>query len=65
LPPITQDLLKALDLADEPASVEAVGHALARAFMEGTAVGVTEVAAQAASQGVTLNIDWLGGPADN
>jgi len=63
LPPITRDLIDALELGDDPAVEEAVGHALARAFMEGAAVGATEAVAQAAERGIALNLTWLGQPA--
>ncbi len=62
LPPITRDLLDALELADDPDAIEAVGMALARAFMEGTAVGATEMVAQAAEKGIPIGLNWLGGP---
>jgi predicted DsbA family dithiol-disulfide isomerase len=62
LPPIAQDLVDALELEGDPAHVEAVGRALARAFMEGTAVGATEMVAQAAERGILINLNWLGDP---
>jgi len=64
LPPITEDLVEALGLEDDPAHIEAVEHALARAFMEGTAVGATEATAQAAEQGIPLNLNFLGSPSE-
>ena len=63
LPPVAQDLIGTLEVGDDPALVEAVGQALARAFMEGTAVGATEMVAQAAERGIALNLTWLGQPA--
>jgi hypothetical protein len=63
LPPVAQDLIDALEVGDDPAVVEAVGHALARAFMEGGAVGATEMVAQAAERGISINLRWLGQPA--
>lgn len=60
LPPVARDLIDDLELRDDPAVVEAIGQALARAFMQGTAVGATEVVAQAAERGIVLNLKWLG-----
>jgi hypothetical protein len=48
LPPIARDLLDALELEHDPSTLDAVGQPLARAFMEGTAVGATETVAQSA-----------------
>ncbi len=62
LPPITRELADALDLEVTPAHREAVGHALARAFMEGAAVGATEMVAQAAEKGISIDLNWLGAP---
>jgi hypothetical protein len=65
LPPIDEELVEALGLEGDPAHIEAVGHALARAFLEGTAVGATEATAQAAEQGIPLNPNFLGGPGES
>jgi hypothetical protein len=62
LPPITRDLLDALDLGDDARTLDAVGHALARAFMEGTALGATEMAAQATENGIPTDLTWVGDP---
>jgi len=61
LPPITREVVEALNLHDDPAGVETVGHALARAFTEGAALGATEVVAQAAERGTVIELHWLGG----
>lgn len=62
LPPVAQELADALELDDDPGHREAVGHALARAFMEGAALGATEMVAQATEKGISINLNWLGGP---
>ena len=61
LPPVAEDLIDALGV-DDPADIDAVGDALARAFMQGTAVGATEMVAQAAEKGIELDLNWVGGP---
>jgi hypothetical protein len=63
LPPVVQDLVDALGV-DDPADIDAVGHALARAFMQGTAVGATEMVAQAAEKGIHIGLNWVGGPTE-
>lgn len=63
LPPVAHDLVDALGV-DDPADIEAVGDALARAFMRGTAVGATEMVAQAAEKGLELDLNWVGGPTE-
>jgi hypothetical protein len=64
LPPVARDLIDTLEIdGGDRVRVDAVGQALARAYMEGTAVGATEMVAQAAERGVTLNLTWLGRPA--
>src|ERR1700743_2774239 len=64
LPPVAQDLIDTLEIdEDDRARVDAVGQALARAYMEGTAVGATEMFAQAAERGIPLSLTWLGQPA--
>jgi len=63
LPPVAQDLVDALGVGD-PADIDAVGDALARAFMQGTAVGATEMVAQAAEKGIELGLNWVGGPTE-
>jgi hypothetical protein len=55
LPPITQDLVDALDLGHD--DLDAVGQALARAFMQGAAVG-------AAEKGIQLQLNWVDGPTE-
>jgi hypothetical protein len=60
LPPVAQDLVDALGV-DDPADIDAVGDALARAFMQGTAAGATEMIAQAAENGIQLGLNWVGG----
>jgi hypothetical protein len=66
LPPIARDLVAALELEPcDPAQLDAVGDALAAAFMQGTAVGATEMVAQAAERGVSINLSWLGGPSES
>jgi hypothetical protein len=62
LPPITQDLVDALDLGHD--DLDAVGQALARAFMQGAAVGATEMIAQAAEKGIQLQLNWVDGPTE-
>jgi len=62
LPPITQDLVDALGLEGDPAHIAAVEHALARAFMEGTAAGAAEATAQATEMGIPLGLNSLGSP---
>jgi uncharacterized protein (UPF0218 family) len=62
LPSITQDLVASLECEEDQSAVVAVGDALARAFMEGTAVGATEMVAQAAERGTVIKLHWLGGP---
>jgi len=62
LPPIARELVEALDLAEGPEAIRAVGDALGRAFLEGTAVGATEMVAQSAEQGHQISLSWLGGP---
>jgi len=57
-----QELVDALGLEDEPAHIDAVGRALARAFMEGTTVGATDMIAQAAEKGISIELKFLGGP---
>jgi hypothetical protein len=60
LPPVAQDLVDALGV-DDPADIDAVGDALARAFMQGTAIGATEMVAQAAEKGIHIGLNWIGG----
>jgi hypothetical protein len=63
LPTVAQGLIDTLDVEDDLALVEAVDQALARAFMEGTAAGATEMVAQATERGIPLSLSWLGQPA--
>lgn len=61
LPPIIESLSAHLGLEDE-VDLEAVGGALTRAYMEGSAAGQAEAAAQAAEQGVNINVEQLRPP---
>jgi hypothetical protein len=60
LPPLARILVDALGIEDDSGRIQVVGDGLARAFMEGTAVGATEMVAQAAEQGVSIDLNWLG-----
>lgn len=64
LPPIIEDAASRLGVQDDPAKVEALGEALARAYMAGADAGQSEVLAQAAEQGVPFTLNQLKSPED-
>ncbi len=58
LPPIIDSLSAHLGLEDD-VDLEAVRGALTQAYMEGAGAGQAESAAQAAEQGVNINVEQL------